>query len=86
MDFCKNFAQGVRTYVLLAGMGLGIEFTHIPPIYICKQVLFFFFLNKTFLFSNSKNTSQMTCLWGPVHSTHRFRSSQTAVNTAWLRG
>eukprot|EP00069_Balaena_mysticetus_P001345 bmy_15240T0 len=35
---------------------------------------------------NSKNTLQMTCLWGPVHSTHRFRSSQTAVNTACLRG
>lgn len=38
----RNFAQRLRTYVLLARMGLGNEFIYIPPIYICKQVCGFF--------------------------------------------
>lgn len=38
---CKIFAQELRKYVLIAGMGVGVAFTHIPLIYICKQMHFF---------------------------------------------
>lgn len=41
MNFCEIFAQELRTYVLIAVMGVGIAFAHIPPIYICKWMSFF---------------------------------------------
>lgn len=41
MNFCEIFAQELRTYVLTAGMGVGIASAHIPPIYICKRMSFF---------------------------------------------
>ena len=68
MDFCRNFAQGLRTYGLLAGMGLGIEFTHISPKSSCTQVHFFvcFFKKDSSAFYEQQKILQMTSVSGAL--------------------
>lgn len=34
MDLCEVFAQELRMYKVIARMGVGVAFTHVPPIYI----------------------------------------------------
>lgn len=59
INFVKILPRGSEC-TMLAGRGLGIPFIHIPPICICKQVLFFFFNKAFLLFTNSKNILHMT--------------------------
>lgn len=55
MDLCEVFAQELRMYKVIARMGVGVAFTHVPPIYIYKQMHLF---NTTLLlFTNRRNTS-----------------------------
>lgn len=55
MDFGEAFAQELRMYQLKAGMGVGIAFIHIPPIWICKQMRCFF-STTLFCFSQTGET------------------------------
>lgn len=81
MDFCQDFAQGLRTCIVLAGMGLGVAFTYMPLISMCKQVhgLFFFFKQDfSAFYKQYKLFTNDLCLWGPTHSTLVDKQQVTA--------
>lgn len=83
MDFGEVFAQELRMYKLIARMGVGIAFIHIPPIYICKQMHFFQQHSSAF-HKREKHFINGPLPPGP-YSFYSHRQ-QTAAGTACLRG
>lgn len=78
------FAQELRMYQLMAGMGVGIAFIHLPQICICKQIHCCFFQQHSSAFhKQEKHFINGPLPPGPYSfCSHR---QQTAVSTACLR-
>lgn len=87
MDCCGIFAQEIRRYKLIAGVGVRITFIRICQYVFVNRRVCFFSTTLFCFFQRAETLSKWTlCLQGPIHSPVSRGIRQTAVDTACLGG